>query len=423
MGPPAFLLSEVGFMDLSPILSVLAACALAGLARPFLETLRGVLASLLPQNPSLPAEPYTTPGTEEAEAAPLASPQKERHPGRGLDWVLRGSLLPAFLLSGLVSDYLGARQGAILGSLGLSVGLAALGLSRGYRSALGAAALTGGGIAWLTTASLALLPLAYDPQHAPEWFLAAANAGFLFLTAARQLGSGLVPWLASCLGPRRSLLLLALLYLWPTLLVGLADNSLESPRPEEAVLWHDPRLWLVVALVFLYRPAERVLVDGRTLYLQALGATERNQRWASTAFALAFLGSRAILALVPLTPRGAPWLLWGLLAAGAVLLGNLAGFFHQPQRLAGPLAFLTLLGLCLGPVLPGLFGCTWQGLHGAYGTSTGLLLTALALADLGLAPLGGYWSRRWSGRSKLILVMVLILILLAPLLVLCVWED
>jgi fucose permease len=346
---------------------------------------------------------------------PLAK-QLGREEGKagGLAWAFPLSLAPAFLVSGYLVDRLGVQIGLGLGSLATAVGLASLGLSRGYRPAVGAAALTGAAVALLATATAALLPDAVKPYPPTT----AANLGYFLVGLSALVTAGLVPLLERRLGIRRALLVLALICLIPTALAGLAPKGdfPEAPPSGEAVtVLLDPRLWLAGLVLFLYQPLEAIVTTWGPAYLGETGRSPRGVSWVLLGFWIAFLLGRLGMALA--SPVIVPWVLLILLFFAAAIIGNLSGMFHATGGTLG----LLLLGICLGPIFPSLIGVIWEaeelGQHAAL--TFGVVLMVGSCSNLILLPLVERLVHRQPVRRTMRQAVLGLLMVTAPMLVLC----
>jgi fucose permease len=339
---------------------------------------------------------------------------QEEGRARGLSWAFPVSLVPAFFVSGLLVDRLGVQEGLIVGSLATAVGLASLGLSRGYRPAVGAASLTGAAVALTVTATAALLPAVVAP-HPPT---TAANLGYLLVGVSALATAGLVPLLDRQLGIRKCLLVLALICLLPTALASLApENTFPQPpiRGETDNVLLDPRLWLAGLVLFLYQPLEAVVATWAPAYLGDVGRSPRGVSWVLLGFWIAFLSGRFLMALA--LPAFVPWVMLLLLVFAAIVIGNLSGMFHATGGTLG----IWLLGGCLGPIFPSLIGAVWQtkdlGQHA--GLTFGVVLTLGSFSNLTLLPLVEGVARGQPVRRTMRLIVLALLIVAAPMLVLC----
>jgi fucose permease len=338
---------------------------------------------------------------------------REGAPAGGLRLVFGLTLLPMLLVSGLIVDRWGARDGLLVGSLAVGVGLASLGLAQTYRQGLGAAALLGGALALLHTAAAVLLPAAL---FSPERPTTSTNLGYLFVGMSTLLASALLPLLERKLGMRRGLLLLALAGLVPAAALAFTPAA-EFPAPQRA--WDvagvvaDPRLWLAALVLFLYYPLENVLSAWAPAYLAEVSRTPRGIPLVLAGYWVAFLSTRFLTALAP--TGLVPWLILLLMVLAAATVGNMSGSYRPSSGILG----LWVLGACLGPIFPSLVGLVFLCFPEHLALSFGLLLALGGTGGLVLQPALEYYARGHPVRLTMRLVMLVALVLAAPALVLC----
>lgn len=377
-------------MSGSQALVITAVCTLltVGLLLPLPAVLRLSLAARL--------------GRDEAHAA-------------GLRWVYLLTLVPAFLVSGLVINELHLQEALVLGSLATGVGLASLGRSWGYRPALGATALTALALAFLYTAGVALLPAAFvvpGPRPRPA---TSTNLGYLFLGLSSLLIPALGRLLERKLGVRQALLVLALVSLVPAVAAGLApaDDFPATPPAGTLEILADSRLWLAGLVLLLYLPLEALVTARAPAYLAEVGRSPQGLPLALLGFWIALLCARFLTALAP--AGFVPWLVLLLLVLAAATLGNLSGIFHSTGGTLG----VWLLGACLGPVLPSVLGLVFQGFPEHPALAFGVVMAVASCGSVAVQPLLERFADRHAVRVSMRLVMLGVLMVAVPALVLC----
>jgi fucose permease len=341
-----------------------------------------------------------------------------RHLGReegqagGLRLVFLVAMIAALVLSGLLVDLWGTREGLILGSLATAVGLASLGLSRAYPQGLGAAAILGGGLALAHTATATLLPTALE---APDEPTRATNLGYLFVGVSTLLMAGLLPVLERKLGLRQSLLILALVCLLPAVAAGFTPGPAfpQTSQGSATAVLADPRLWLAALVLFLYYPLEMVLTAWAPAYLTEVGRAPGSIPFILLGYWIAFLVARFLTAFA--LPGFVPWLILLLILLAAATVGNLSGIY----RATGGTLGLWVLGACLGPVFPSLVGLVLQMFPSHPALAFGAVVAVGSSSTLVLPPLFESFARGHSVRLSMRLVMLAALVLAAPTLVLC----
>jgi fucose permease len=331
--------------------------------------------------------------------------------------VFLATLVPSFLVSGLLVDWLGPQEGMILGSLGTAICLASLGLNRTYLAVLAAAAGLGAAAALLHTATVLLMPPVFEALGRPT--TSATNLGYLIMGLSALVMSHVLPLLEKKTGLRQGLLLLALVSLVPAAAAGLAPEAPFHNGGRAAgvgEILSDPWLWLAGLLLLLYAPLESAATTWAPEYLVEAGRSPRGVGVVLLGFSVAFLGGRFLVALLP--PLLVPWAVLFLLLLAAADVGNLMGVF----RPAGATFGVWVFGACLGPVLPSLVGMTLGRPQGHRGAAFGLLLALGSAGGLVVEPAVAWFARGRPVRYTMRLVMLVALLLAAPALVLCLMD-
>ncbi len=307
------------------------------------------------------------------------------------------ALVPMLVFSGMLVDAYGARDVLIVSSILTALGVFALSFRPDPPRAFAGALLAGFGAAGLGVSSLVLMPDAFFPGKPT----ASLNLGVVFFALGALVTPPLTDVLLRLFGGRRAVGLLALACLVPG--VGAGLTSAEEMRPADSgpadvagLLAHNS-LWLAAVVFALYAPLEGSVSSRTTAYLTDRGVDERRAVRYLSGFWATLLLSRLIVA--GLAGGGYLRESWdaGVLVVPALLaaavLGNVAGTVGPDKAGRG----LVLLGFCLGPILPTLFGMVYQrmsaaGLH-CYGTAYGMLFAAGSVGALVLAPVAAPAAR------------------------------
>ena len=134
------------------------------------------------------------------------------------------ALIPFMFLSGLMTDYWGARGTLVAGSLLAGLAFFGLSLSREVWAAwlsLGFVSLGGSA---LSVGAIALMPRAFLGNNA-----ASANLGLVFVPLAALMTGGFMPVILGQLEIRRALSLLAILCLVPAFVVTMTPGEETEP--------------------------------------------------------------------------------------------------------------------------------------------------------------------------------------------------
>jgi fucose permease len=331
-----------------------------------------------------------------------------------VDWLLSAfhlALIPMMLVSGLLSDHVGAKSVILVGSLATVVAVAALAISETGLKALGAVLLAGVGGAALSTGSTVLMRKAFFPEDE----LASQNLGNVFFGLGAFMTPALVGALLRRLDPRRAIGVLALLCLVPAVLAAFTEQKEFITQDQSAALGtllQNPILWLAGIAFLFYAPLEGSIGTWATQYLIDRGFRERMAAWLLSGFWLMFLAAR--LATAVLLEQGvlsqsvkAAWLIIGLALAAAVFLGNMAG---ARTRLSGALGLL-MVGAIYGPIFPTLVGILFLYFPSNRGTAFGAMFAIGAVGNLFAPPLIGGYARRNTVQRAMVIPMILALLL------------
>lgn len=267
----------------------------------------------------------------------------------------------------------------------------------------------------LVVAAICLAPVAI-PAACPA---AALNAGFI----AVGLGS-FTPHLALTrlerwFGLRRALLMLGLCALIPAGLVFAAvfsQSDNQPAAPANAVtasgFFHDPRFWLIAALLLMYYPIESALDIWSEPFLREIGYPEQRGRRMLIGFWLAFLLARLAMWYL-LRPGNEVLLLWMCALTSAIILGNLVGAYGASS---GGIGFW-LVGASYGPLLPGFLGLLLEYFPAQSGVAVGVVLAVAGLHDALAQPVMARGTQARSVRVAMRIPLLMTLLMLVPLLV------
>jgi hypothetical protein len=281
--------------------------------------------------------------------------------------------VPALLVAGLATDWVGGRQTVFIGSL--LAGALVMSLSRSHdASDLFPSVLLVLGEACLAIGTAVLMPEAFTADNPT----ASLNLGMLFVVLGGLLGGAICRLWPDWRLPGRYSISTALLCLVPAILAAttgqperLAGSASHSVNPATIVA-------AALVLAFIY-PLE-ALAGSWSQEVQGNGTLVHR----SLAFIVAFLSSRILFAYLcdsGVVPRGMEawaWIVLGL--AAAVFLGNMVSENVSHQALA-----FAALGLLLGPLQPTLFGILFDSTNPAErGSAAGFVLAAGAASAMGL---------------------------------------
>ena len=231
------------------------------------------------------------------------------------------ALIPFMFLSGLMTDYWGARGTLVAGSLLAGLAFFGLSLSREvWATWLSLGFVSLGGSA-LSVGAIALMPRAFLGNNA-----ASANLGLVFVPLAALMTGGFMPVILGRLEMRRALSLLAIFCLVPAFVVtmtpGEAFPQATAPAGPSRILG-DPVLWLVSLAFLLYSPIEGSLGSWGSTYLTQLGFSERRADLLVAGFWWTFLGSRLAAAFLEyrFVRDAEPWVIIVLACLAAITVG------------------------------------------------------------------------------------------------------
>jgi fucose permease len=332
----------------------------------------------------------------------------------GLWWALYATMLPMLVIWGLAIDAYQVKGVMILGSILATIGLFGLTWQGSYAYALAFISLAGIGVGALGVSSLALLADPSLPKPA-----ASLSTGLLFLTLGMIAGPWFVQPLINRLDFKRTICILALICLLPAAFVALTHIPLADKPADEAEIFTSTTFWNIVLIVFLYPPLEITAACWTMPYLQHLRISDRKAMSLLAGFWAALLVSRlAMTAIFERYPPGrvdAPWMVFILVLASAMVLGNLGGSAHAARASLG----LLLLGLFLGPLLPMLLALEIRHTVGVPGLAFGILAAAAFLGTIAFYPLIDVYARKrspqhgWRVLAILTLIMTCLTLILA----------
>jgi fucose permease len=306
----------------------------------------------------------------------------------GLLATLNLAFIPMTVLAGLLTDWWRPRLVLLLGSVGTSVGLYVMSRAPTYRRAVWATLLMGLGAAFVSTATIKLMVVAFAPVQGARGL----SLGYVFIALGALLTPAVADVLVHRLDFRRAVAFLALLCLIPGLLCALpvlgdqvSKLFPDSDAPTRVTLFDADlfsKLVLAGVVFFFYAPLEAAISVWATTYLTQLGYGERKAAWLLCGFWAALLGSRFLLAVIPFQPVWYPWLIIVPALLTVVALGNMAG----SAETSAPRIGLLLLGFLLGPIFPTLLGVVHNCFPKELGSAYGLVFAAGSLGGLMLAP-------------------------------------
>jgi hypothetical protein len=271
----------------------------------------------------------------------------------------RNLLAPAvfFLpIAGALADHWGPRDVALCGVFVAIVGIGLMALIPQRQNALANMVGVSFGLSLLAVGTIAAMPIGL--AH-PGRDVEAMNLGFAALGLGWLVGPSLAEAAVRWGGASRTLLfhaagLLIVFGLLAANPVGAgAEVVADAPVPEPALtLAGDLRFWLFGLLLLLYIPIASS-IDGwaRPFVRELAEGREPVVDFRLQIFWLAFLAAR-VISFWAMRSGLESWVLVGCGVAAVVVLGNLAGV----NQLSAGGTGLAVLGLCFGPLLPGIFG-------------------------------------------------------------------
>ncbi len=298
------------------------------------------------------------------------------------------------VLGGLLLDRLGVSLMIAAGSVFICLALITFAWTERYGSAIAAVFLLGVGAACMSPATIVLMPQAFFEERLG----ASLNLGNVFFALGALITPTLVEVLLIGTGYRRALMWLCLAAVVPLAIVPFAETIRVPESSEVGSIFTEPDLWFAGLVFAFYGPIEYFLSTWTTTFLTYLGHREDRAAWLLSAFWLAFLAGRVIMAFVEIQsptvfwPRAEPWIIVALAFFVCVALGNLAGAVSRQRAAWG----LLLLGLLLGPIFPTLVSVLFNNerFTGERGTVYGGMFAIGSLGSFVLPPAIGMYARR-----------------------------
>ena len=248
---------------------------------------------------------------------------------------------------------------------------------------------------------------------------ASLNAGFIAIGLGSFTPQPVLTRLERWFGLRKALLTLGMGALIPAGLVFAAIVSRPDSQPAAAAnavtvsdFFHDPRFWLIAAMLLMYYPIESALDIWSEPFLHEIGYPEQRGRRMLVGFWLAFLLARLGMWYL-LRPGNEVLLLWLCAMTSAIILGNLVGAYGASS---GGIGFW-LVGACYGPLLPGFLGLLFEHFPAQPGLAVGVVLAVAGLHDALAQPVMTRGTQARSVRIAMRIPLVMTLLMLVPLLV------
>jgi fucose permease len=293
------------------------------------------------------------------------------------------AMIPMMLLSGLLIDAWGIRLTLILGALITSAALALPAFRKSYQAAFVAMLLVGMGSAWISVATILLMPKAF---FGAKHLSASLNLGNVFFGLGVLVMPPLADFLLRTLDLKKVLLIVAACCLLPALFAILTpgrDFELEEAQQGDlSRVMGEPMLWLAAAIFFLYGPMEWSMGAWLTTYLAEHSWRRSRATLLLSGFWLAFLGSRVAFAFLQkddiLPERTDPWVVTGLSVIAAMAIGHLVGSSSD----ANVAPTVLLVGLAFGPIFPTLVGSVFRAFPHERGTAYGAMFAVGSLGGL-----------------------------------------
>ena len=323
------------------------------------------------------------------------------------------SLIPLMISAGWAVDRFEPKEVLFAGNLLAALGIAALALRPSYHAAFWVVLVLGVATACLTCAGIVVMPKAFWGHEYES--AASLNFGFLAVGVGALLAPLLCHLFLKRLGFRQCLLLLAFLCLLPATFTVFTPSA-EFQREEHAALsgtiLEEPVLWLAILVMLLYYPLEGSLDSWVKTYLANLGYDEKKIPLWYAAFWGAFLAARLTAGLY-LDHRYEAWVIFFLVLASAITLGNLAGAYGQRS-----VRELLLVGVFLGSILPTFLGVVLRQFPEAQGTAVGILFSLGTISSLLVQPVLVRLARGYSVQVTILVPLFLALAVAVPCLIL-----
>ena len=333
--------------------------------------------------------------------------------------------LPMMPLAGWLLDAWPNRDVLLYGGLlPLILGTAWLALARTAAPLLVNAVLLGSAYSFLTVATIRWMTVAFFPEYVDRYPLniASLNFGFVAVGSGAILGPWVVVAIERWSGARQGLLYMSIAMLGPAVMTALCESTSFPPTAVNPAPWSDlvthPQLVMIAIVILIYFALENCLEYWPEAYLKQIGYEGSGAHVGVFVFWLVFVASRAVAAwwFYEHPEHGAIMTLI-LLGVSALILGNLAGGFEYGSGSFG----FWLLGVCYGPLLPGLLGIALDLYPQSNPLSSGVfgLLLALSGFDILIArPVLNKFTKDRPARSVMFVPTILALIAGAILLML-----
>ena len=328
--------------------------------------------------------------------------------------------VPLMPVAGRLVDSWDLLDVLFLGALLLSVAISWIGLCRNLKGLFWGVAGLALGTACLATAGVNLMApaLSLHPRGSTG---AALALGFVFVGLAALLTAPLLERLVRLLGFQKALLTAGFSCLIPAGLAALIKGSLPAAAAagDGAALLSIP-FALLMLLAFSYAALNMSLEIWVAPYLHEIGYSGRSLFRLVVAFWAGYLLCRFGLTWMIRSGNEA-WLVLVLLAAAAMLLGNLTGAYAANSGYWG----FWLVGAACGPLWPALLALAIDtpDLRGMSGQAVGILLALTALGALITRPLLESFAKAHAPRECIRIPMLISLAMAAPVLMLALMKS
>jgi fucose permease len=273
-------------------------------------------------------------------------------------------------------------------------------------------------------ASVVLMPHAFN--FGDKELAASVNLGLVFFALGALMTPTLTDLLLRTLGFRKTVALLALVFLAPAAVAALSWHGVTEPaeKGDLAEVLDNKHVWLAGVAFLFYAPLEFAISTWGTTYLTVdQGYKERRAALTVSLFWLAFLGSRVLMTFLLhrryLSEEHTPWVVLLLALLASAMLGFLAG--GGKAATAG--WALVALGFALGPIFPTLVALTLKEAPANRGTAFGAMFAIGSLGSALLAPVLGVLARGQKVlRALRVLAPLGLLLVVAALAILGSWE-
>ncbi len=328
-----------------------------------------------------------------------------------LGWLFRALMISFFtgvICAGRFTDKHGKLHAIWPGCAAMAVGMILFAQSSDFRTAFLSTLLMGFGGGLSEGSAMALVSDLYTGARRmsmANW----SQAAFSFGAIACPLGVGQllkmgIHWQAAYYGGAGVCVIAGIAAL-STFIVGREELSpMRHHESGMATLMKDRLLLVLAASIMLYVGAETGTGNWLAVYFKAdLGATPSYAAWSVAVFWAGITLGRILAGWLATRISEVPTIRCGLMVAA--LFQALLLLVHGPTS---GMAFVFLLGTCLGPIFPTIASCSGAAYPGQTGTAMGILVAAGSLGGAIFPPTVGVVADHTGMRMALWISLVVI---------------